>query len=67
MHVVMKEVGVFAHTLIIFMPGLNARGLQSKLLIIKPLKPGSKYVAQLRATLRAARRVRVHNVCLERQ
>ena len=32
MHVVMKEVGVFAHTLIIFMPGLNARGLQSKLL-----------------------------------
>ena len=26
-------VGVFAHTLIIIMPGLNVRGLQSKLLI----------------------------------
>ena len=25
--------GVFVHTLIIIMPGLNARGLQSKLLI----------------------------------
>ena len=25
--------GVFAHTLIIIMPGLNAHGLQSKLLI----------------------------------
>ena len=28
-----RGVAVFAHTLIIIMPGLNARGLQSKLLI----------------------------------
>ena len=28
-----REVGVFAHTLKIVMPGLNASGLQSKLLI----------------------------------
>ena len=32
-HVDMNYVGVFAHTLIIIMPGLNASGLQSKLLI----------------------------------
>ena len=32
--------GLFAHTLIINMPGLNARGLQSKLLIT-PLYTGA--------------------------
>ena len=33
MHVDMNKVGVFAHKLIIIMAGLNACGLQSKLLI----------------------------------
>ena len=32
-HLHVGKVGVFAHTLIIITPGLNARGLQSKLLI----------------------------------
>ena len=37
------------------MAGLDARGLQSKLLITS-LKPGSQYVAQLRGAARCLRR-----------
>ena len=37
--------GVFVHTLIIIMPGLNVRGLQSKLLITPLILPLSVFEA----------------------